>query len=70
MISNLLAGNSLSFPFQPQDLAQGHLMCAEPKSLCQHLVLEPHKQLNGSKLPNRWLYFILKRRGEMVLRNV
>lgn len=30
MFSTLLAENSPSFPFQLRDLAQGHLMCAEP----------------------------------------
>lgn len=48
MISTLVAENSLSFPIQPRDLARGHLMCAEPKPLCQRPVLVPHKELDGS----------------------
>lgn len=70
MISTLLTENSPSFPFQSWDLAQGHLVCAEPKPFCQNPVLVPHKQQGGSKPPTQRLCIILKRRGERVLRNV
>lgn len=56
--------------FQPQDPAQGHLLYAESEPLCQRRILVPRTQQDAPKLPQWWLYFILKRRGEMVPRNV
>lgn len=63
MISTRLTENSPSFPFQSWDLAQGHLVCTEPKPFCRNTALVTPQAAGWVQTSYSVALFYLKEKG-------